>query len=504
VAATALALGAAPAEDALTVRLDRPDLQAARLIALFEGSRAPHPAAALAAWKRAEGPGRSLGKPLEAAIAAVNPEMARELRLLDGAELGLAFAADGPVRWHAILPGDDGTFAAAGTALALTDGGSDPPLDGLAVDRLGPPGAPLMARAAGALVVAGTRDDLQSALARLGRAGMPEPPAPEAGARFRIVPAGLGPAPSLALRRLAGALLGAGCREADGALRLDDGVLGLVVTGRFDGPPVAATAVDPAWLDWVPAAGVVGAAAVAIGPRPEAWDAVFAAADRAEKADPSRAQVAPLRTRLNLLALAAGVRPEVDLWPLVRGATACARADPSGRIDGASLALHAVDPAAAGRIARLVPRLATRLGLAPAAAGPELPPSAAILRLGRLSGQPVDLCRRDATVLIAWGERTAAAALDARDHPDRSAGSAIRACWGPRSPGRAGAFWPARLSGRAAAGSPVASSLSGVEPVLWWGERDGPTSRDELRWTGLGGLVRRFLDRLPLAPPAEP
>ena len=40
------------------------------------------------------------------------------------------------------VPGDDGTFAAVATALALTGGGSDPPLDGVAVDRLGPPGAP--------------------------------------------------------------------------------------------------------------------------------------------------------------------------------------------------------------------------------------------------------------------------------------------------------------------------------------------------------------------------
>jgi hypothetical protein len=499
--ATGLAHGAGPPEEAVTVRLIQPDCQAERLIALFEGARVPHPAAALASWKRTEGRhGRSLGKPLEAAIAAINPEMVRELRLLDDAEVGIAWDADGRLLWHAILPRDDGTFAAVGTALALTDGGSDPPLREVAVDRLGPPGAPLMARTAGALVVAGTRDALQAALGRVREATIPGRPEIATGGLIRLAPGGLWPSRSLAVQRLAGALIGAGCREAQGSLILEGEALSLVVTGRFDGPPNAAGAVDPAWLDWIPASGILGAVAVALDPRPEAWDAAFAAADRVEKADPARAQVAPLRTRLNLLALAVGVRPEVDLWPRLRGVTAGVSADPAGRIDGVLLALHAVDPAAAERMARgVLPRLATRLGVT-SADGPDRPEAEGVLRLGRFSGLPLNVCRRGATVLVAWGDRMLTAALDAADHPGHSAGPTIRASWGSRPPQRAGAFWPSALSGRAAAGSPVASSLAGAAPVLWWGGRDGPTSRDEIRWTELRGLVRRFLDRLPLAP----
>src|SRR5262245_37413601 len=49
----------------LTVRLVRPEDQGGRLIGLFRGSRAPDPAAALAAWKHATGGRGSLGKPLE-------------------------------------------------------------------------------------------------------------------------------------------------------------------------------------------------------------------------------------------------------------------------------------------------------------------------------------------------------------------------------------------------------------------------------------------------------
>ncbi len=93
--------------------------------------------------------------------------MVRELRTLDGAVVGIGFdPGDGHVRWSAAIPRDDGTFAALATALALTDGAAEPPLDGWAVDRLGPPGSPLMARSGAAVALAGTRGDLALALAR--------------------------------------------------------------------------------------------------------------------------------------------------------------------------------------------------------------------------------------------------------------------------------------------------------------------------------------------------
>src|SRR5262249_4147516 len=58
--------GGEPTE-ALTIRLVRPDQQLERLIGLFRGTRAPHPAAALSAWKRAAAAAnpRGLGKSWE-------------------------------------------------------------------------------------------------------------------------------------------------------------------------------------------------------------------------------------------------------------------------------------------------------------------------------------------------------------------------------------------------------------------------------------------------------
>src|SRR4051812_15445445 len=67
-----LAIGSLAAGDerpspppALTVRLAHPDRQLAHLLVLFEGAKAPHPAAALAGWKRATRDPGGLGKPLE-------------------------------------------------------------------------------------------------------------------------------------------------------------------------------------------------------------------------------------------------------------------------------------------------------------------------------------------------------------------------------------------------------------------------------------------------------
>ena len=71
----------------IVIRLVHPDRQAVAMLDLFHGARVAHPAAALVAWKRCTRDPDLLGKPLEAAIAMFNPEMAREWRVLHDAEL---------------------------------------------------------------------------------------------------------------------------------------------------------------------------------------------------------------------------------------------------------------------------------------------------------------------------------------------------------------------------------------------------------------------------------
>ena len=71
-----------PAREPLTVRLVHPERQAAEILRLFEGSPAPHPAAALAAWKRASSEPDRLGKTTEAVISFFNPEMVAEWKVV--------------------------------------------------------------------------------------------------------------------------------------------------------------------------------------------------------------------------------------------------------------------------------------------------------------------------------------------------------------------------------------------------------------------------------------
>ncbi len=473
-------IGAGP-PPAVTIRGVRPEQQGERLIALFQGSRAAHPAAALSAWKRASGDRSGLGKPAEAALAALNPATVRELRTLDGAEVVLRLdPGDGHLRWRAVLPGDDGTFAALATALALTDGGSDPPLDGVAVDRLGPPGAPVMARLPGGLTLAGSRAELVESRDRPRIA--PDGPVADSGWFVHLDPDALGATGPLALRRAGEALRALPCAGVDAVAGLRGETFSVALTARLDARRDPAPPIDPRWLDWIPATGTVAAVVLAIDPKPEAWDALFALADCVERTDPARAAVAPVRTRLNLLATAAGVRPEVDLWPALRGLTLGVSTDAEGTLRGGFLALHVENKADAERLAsRVLPRLAGSF----------------------LKTKPPAVAWRGTTVLLGWGDATLPACLDAAAEPERSAAPLIRASWGGDVPQRAGAFWPGRLRALAPPGSPTASALAEAPPVVWSGRDDAKSARETVEWTGLRGVVRRFLDRLPLDPPPD-
>jgi hypothetical protein len=142
------------------------------VLKLFEGSRAQHPAAALAAWKKATHQSGQLGKPLEALIAFFNPEMSHEWRVLHAAELCVNWdGADGRPRWHATVPKDDGTVAAAVTALRMTDGSTEPAIviegSEIGVERLGRPGAFLAAQVGDTVMFGSTRDELLRAIGRI-------------------------------------------------------------------------------------------------------------------------------------------------------------------------------------------------------------------------------------------------------------------------------------------------------------------------------------------------
>jgi hypothetical protein len=459
---------------AVVVRLSRPADQLERFLNLFQGARAPHPAAALSGWRRATMRPEGLSKGAQAAIALLNPEMVHELRSLDQAELGFWIEA-GRLHWFAVIPGDDGTFAALATALTLTGGGREVPIGEVALDRLGPPGTAVMGRNHdGAAVLAGDRDDIPVALERLEQGSVRVGP-PRSGWLVRLEPAALATSNDLRVRRASALLDGLGCRSLEAELGLLHDTLTLEVAGRLN-TAAASDPIDPGWLDWIPAEGAAASCVLALDPT--SLETAFRTADRVEKADPERARAGPIRARLDLAALAAGIRPESDLWPHLRGLTAWITLDGDGAVARAALALHARDVASADRVADriIAPMLASRLG--------------------RAWKNQAETAIRGSTVLLAWGGGVVAACDAARSDPERSAGATLRQGWADSPPGRIVAVWPGRLTDSVP--PDLAGALALAPPIIWCGASQGRESRDVIRWSGLRDVVRHYLNHLPM------
>jgi hypothetical protein len=531
--------------ESLVIRLVHPDRQAARVSLLFEGARSPHPAAALAAWKRATRDPNQLGKPLEAVITFFNPAMTPEWRVMDGANIGFNLSgADGRPRWVAVVPRDDGTLSAAITAQRLTGGSRDLPLmvEGRRIDveRLGPAGAVVAAQSGETLILGSSREQLMLGLRRIGtgsRLATPNdaefvspaavtptaPPFPfDSGLVFELEPGLMSAAVgSIPYRRSVAFLQGLGCRRIHGNLGLIGDSLAMEVTTMLrrgalaeplgTKPPVA---VDPAWLEWIPAAGVMAAFSVALEPDESFWESAFALADRVDRADPSRAALAPLRARFNLLAAAAGARPEVDLWPHLRGVTAGVMGDPDrpGRPIGAVVVLHAdADASALRLVTEVLPRFASLMtaqkhGEVPQPESRPRPAGDAQL-LAKLGGRPLMISRCGRDVVISWGDQMQKASQDAVAHPERSVASLcngwIRA--GKTPPQRVGAVWPARCWPAFRGLDPTTPAwqvLAQGPPAVWWGWNDPVTAHDSIFLGDLRLRVRRFLEELPLDPSA--
>ena len=487
---------------AITVHINYPDRQLETLLRLFDGAHAPDPASALAAWRRATGNTKTPGKAIEAAIAALNPGMIRELRSIDAGEFVLDFGAEkGEPRWFLRFPNDDGTFAAFATAMALSGGASEPPLRDVEVDRLGPAGSPLMGRRRKAakpepVAIAGLREDLAAAFLN-----MPDPPGRKEnrseGLLIRMDPERLGRSQSVPARQAAQMLLGMGVRASQGYLVLqDDEVfpsrLDLIVLSKIEGPSFPAY-IDPKWLEEIPGS-ASAVFMIAFDPRPEMWDATFAMLDRVQKADPSQAKTAPIRTRLNLLAAAAGVRPEVDLWPKLRGISGHVFVDPRAptRVESATATLHLSDESAAKKIAEeFAPKVAKFLRLVPGEGGE-------IRTLGRVSGRPLFLSRRGAAVWIGWGEKSLGKVGRREDSAHFLLDVRIPGHEDPRV-SRLVAVWPGRAA-IAPAGSPLAAGLEGSPPVVWKGWTGPDRSYDRISSPDLKPALQRFLERLPMKP----
>ncbi len=496
---------ACPAEEpasppSIRIRLDRPGEQLRDLIGLFDEAKAPHPAAALAVWKRAD-PGRNrLSKPLGGLIAALNPRMVGELKSLEGAEVSIRFdPASGQPTWSAILPNDDGTVAALATAFVLSGGAAEAPMGDLAVDRLGPPGSAFMARDRRGTLLSKTREGLKRAGERPGQ--MVQNVRAE-GLRVSIEPGALEGARSLTVRRLAELIRPAPGARPDVAppislgISLSQGTFATVVTR--DGPILTRpAAIDPSWLDWIPADRALAGFALATDPAAKSWEALFGLVDRVEKLDPDRADVASARLRLDLLARAVEIRAEADLLLHLKGVSGWVGSDGKA-VDGALVAFHLDDRESAGRLVAKVKPI-------PGAAPAPRPEAGRSRSLGVVDGREIRIDRVDRAVVLTWGEGMLGLSMQARDDPGRSAGPKLRELWLPAlKTTMAGGLWPGRIPGLWPEGSPPAKALIDAPPLAWQAASDdADLSMLLLNWPGLEATVKRFLDLIPLDPPPD-
>jgi hypothetical protein len=492
---------------AIRIRLSHPDEQLKEVIELFRGSKAANPAAALAAWKRVSKERNRLGKPLEALIAAMNPKMIEELKALDGAEVSIRFDPEtGQPEWSVILPRDDGTFAALGSAMVLSGGAAEAPMGEVAIDRLAGPGSALMAKVRGGTLLASNREGLKLAQGRLEHP--PDPPRSRdatPGLSPKVEPGSLQGAKSLTVRRFEELIRHSNrhVKEIRDPTALIQGYVGLehnaltAVLADFGLNPLPTVSINPAWHDWTPKDRAISSFALAIDPAAKSWDGLFTLADRIEKIDTTRANVASIQVRLDLLARLSGLRLETDLLRHLTGVSGWVGSSDTKAVDNALLVFHLDDRDAADWI---VVGAKPLRGSGPRPPGdPDRPKW-----LGTVEGHPLRITQSERDVVVAWGDGVLEASLQARDNPERSSGAKIRVLnpAGEKLIG-SGALWPERIPGL---GLPGVSRRIGDEqpPTVFWtvDSLQGSIGLN-LAWIRLDEAIKRFLDQIPLDPPPD-
>ena len=494
-AALVFALASKPAEafpganDALVVELRRPSEQLAKVLDLFSETAAKHPAAALAAWKNGQAGQASLGKGTEALIALLNPDTIAELGALEGGRGAIGYDDDPrAARWRIVIPKDDGTFEAFATALALTDGRTLEPLRGLPVRQLGKNASPLAIADGHRVVFGSSLEQLDLALdPRKGHEfARPDDP----GLLFHLDPAGLANASTLSGQRIRAALEGLGAVAIDGRFLVENDAVEADWTMSLKPEfPESHQPIALEWLEGLPSENALAAFATPIETDPKSLERLFAMADGVEKADPAFKDVAPLRVRLNLLGAAAGVRPERDIWPKLRGVSASFGEISAGKLKQLFVGLHAVDPKSAEELAsKTLPKL---LRAAPGA------------KSMRVAGQQIALRQAGSTLWIGWGEGALDASVDAINGTKPSVGRILGPLLSGSAPRRLAALWPGSLPETSALSGPLAKALTNSPPILWRADSEGTTVRGRIVWKSLRGTLQHWLDGLPLVPPPD-
>jgi hypothetical protein len=276
-----------------------------------------------------------------------------------------------------------------------------------------------------------------------------------------------------------------------GAIALEGECVGIELTSQLPVDKavqrplwVRSPAVNPSWLELIPSDGAIAVVSLALDPNPVYWNAVFALADSIEKTVPERTELAPIRTRLNLLATGAGARLEADLWPHLKGVTAEILGDSKqpGRPTGGLIALHLDSDEAASRlVSQTLPRVAKLLD----------------------RGLEFRFWKSGSSAIVSWGAGVSTAAKAAAANAALSV-AALSTNWqkaGKAAPQRLGMFWPARcwpIGPDPKTESTAWAALADDPPAVWWGWNRENSAIDSVRWPSLEQRVQKFLEQLEL------
>ena len=484
-----------PATDppaALSVSFHRPDRQLEAMLHWFAGAQHRSPAAVVAALRSRTGQPYILGKPAQAALATLNPEMVRELRTLDGARAELGSTEAGALCWWLRVPRDDGTLAAFASALALGEGTRLPPTDPLAaagpVDRLGPPGAPVLFHQGQLVVLASQPSALRAALA----ADPDQTPEAGDGLEFILTAAGLHSASTPRLDPLRAALQSLRIGTITGRSTLDETGWTLDCRSTLDsdpgtpGPPGEEATATLGWvqteLSGPEPADVALVAAVSFDRSGRTMAALYALTEQGLRAAGRLSGPASLRSRVSLASSALAFFPEVELWPRLDGLAIRLQAR-AGRATSALLLLHAREASAATTLAGRLRGLLRAMAPGPAPRTPVNEDPGEIVPM--FQGRPVRITAHAETVRISWGDPP-------RGDADQALGEAVD----PRA-SRWFQIWPGRLVPTDSLDPEVARAMAEAPPLLWIGHREGNVLVDTLNWRPLGPTVRWLVDTLP-------
>ena len=486
-------------EPAFTASFHLPDQQLATLLSWFQGSRYKSPAAALAAYRSKTQQPEVVPRGIQAIISILNPEMVRELEVLDGATFEISNTGGVSSDWSLVIPKDDEAIRTLATALAQHDGQELQPSDRLPTSlyQLGPPGSPFLTRFDGRTALGSDPESLRKLLDR----PLKPHPAKNSVILFHVATKGLLFVKPNALSRIGMALEAVKFSTVSGSSLLNENGW-LLETHTLLLDPNQANQLPTVNLlltqvrENLPA-DVVFEFAFGLDRDGRTIEAIHRLGEEIIRALGSLRGEMPLRTRANLVANLLGFFPEVELWPRIDGIGGWVSTQ-GKEFTAAHLVLHTIEPGFTNPLAkRLIktlqqlvqkdgsPKPKTELDLD--LDFPEQP-----LVLGKLLGRRLSICIRTQNIFLTLGEPKPAGPTALTEEKITQGAD--------QAPGanRSLKFWPGRLVATQGLSKEVARSLSEAPPVVWTGRRDGSELIDHVHWSPLPPTIRTLVDTLDL------